>query len=61
MEVFTDEMLDSVALVGPADRCRARLEEYRKVGVALPIIVPSPAGKQSNVEVMKITVATYGG
>lgn len=61
MEVFTDEMLDSVALVGPADRCRARLEEYRKAGVALPIIVPSPAGKQSNVEVMKITVATYGG
>ncbi|OGE24406.1 MAG: hypothetical protein A3J42_06935, partial [Candidatus Dadabacteria bacterium RIFCSPHIGHO2_12_FULL_53_21] len=61
MEVFSDEMLDAVALVGPADRCRERLEAYRKAGVALPIIVPNAAGKQSNVEVMKITVAAYGG
>jgi len=61
MEVFSDEMLDAVALVGPADRCRERLEAYRKAGVALPIIVPNAAGKQSNVDVMKITVATYGG
>lgn len=60
-EVFSDEMLDAVALVGPADRCRARLEAYRKAGVGLPIIVPNAAGKQSNVEVMKITVAAYGG
>ncbi|MFI5323756.1 MAG: LLM class flavin-dependent oxidoreductase [Thermodesulfobacteriota bacterium] len=61
VEVFTDEMLDAVALVGPAARCRERLEAYRKAGVALPIIVPNAAGKQSNVEVMKITVATYKG
>jgi alkanesulfonate monooxygenase SsuD/methylene tetrahydromethanopterin reductase-like flavin-dependent oxidoreductase (luciferase family) len=60
-EVFSDEMLDSVALVGPAERCRERLEAYRKAGVSLPIIVPNAAGKQSNVEVMKITVAAYGG
>ena len=60
-EVFSDEMLDSVALVGSAERCRERLEAYRKAGVALPIIVPNAAGKQSNVEVMKITVAAYGG
>lgn len=58
-EVFTDEMLDAVALVGPAERCRERLEAYRKAGVGLPIIVPNAAGKQSNVEVMKITVAAY--
>jgi alkanesulfonate monooxygenase SsuD/methylene tetrahydromethanopterin reductase-like flavin-dependent oxidoreductase (luciferase family) len=60
-EVFSDEMLDSVALVGPAERCRERLEAYRKAGVSLPIIVPNAAGKQSNVDVMKITVAAYGG
>lgn len=60
-EVFSDEMLDAVALVGPAERCRERLDAYRKAGVNLPIIVPSPAGKQSNVDVMKITVAAYGG
>jgi alkanesulfonate monooxygenase SsuD/methylene tetrahydromethanopterin reductase-like flavin-dependent oxidoreductase (luciferase family) len=61
VEVFSDEMLDSVALVGPAERCRERLEAYRKAGVSLPIIVPNAAGKQSNVDVMKITVAAYGG
>ena len=60
-EVFSDEMLDAVALVGPAERCRERLEAYRKAGVSLPIIVPNAAGKQSNVDVMKITVAAYGG
>jgi alkanesulfonate monooxygenase SsuD/methylene tetrahydromethanopterin reductase-like flavin-dependent oxidoreductase (luciferase family) len=59
-EVFSDEMLDAVALVGPAERCRERLEAYRKAGVSLPIIVPNAAGKQSNVDVMKITVAAYG-
>jgi alkanesulfonate monooxygenase SsuD/methylene tetrahydromethanopterin reductase-like flavin-dependent oxidoreductase (luciferase family) len=60
-EVFSDEMLDAVALVGPAERCRERLDAYRKAGVSLPIIVPNAAGKQSNVDVMKITVAAYGG
>lgn len=60
-DVFTDEMLDSVALIGPPERCREKLEAYREAGVDLPIIVPSPAGKQGNVEVMEITVAAYGG
>jgi alkanesulfonate monooxygenase SsuD/methylene tetrahydromethanopterin reductase-like flavin-dependent oxidoreductase (luciferase family) len=59
IEVFTDEMLESVALVGPAERCRERLEAYRKAGVGLLIIVPNAAGKQSNIDVMKITVAAY--
>lgn len=58
-DVFTTEMLDAVALVGPADRCRAKLDEFRDAGVDLPIIVPGPAGKQSNVEVMQNTVAAY--
>ncbi|MGB3365701.1 MAG: LLM class flavin-dependent oxidoreductase, partial [Thermodesulfobacteriota bacterium] len=58
-DVFTAEMLDAVALVGPADRCRAKLQEFRDAGVDLPIIVPGAAGKQSNVEVMQNTVAAY--
>jgi len=60
-DVFTPEMLDSVALVGPPDRCRAKLEEFRDAGVDLPIIVPGAAGKQSNVEVMQNTIAAYSG
>jgi alkanesulfonate monooxygenase SsuD/methylene tetrahydromethanopterin reductase-like flavin-dependent oxidoreductase (luciferase family) len=58
-EAFTDDLIDAVALVGPADRCRERLEEYRQAGVQLPIIVPNPVGKQSNVEVMKRTVEAF--
>jgi len=58
-DVFTPEMLDSVALVGPPGRCRAKLQEYREAGVNLPIIVPGAAGKQSNIEVMQNTVAAY--
>ncbi len=58
-EAFTDELVDAVALVGPAERCRERLAAYREAGVQLPIIVPNPVGKQSNVEVMKKTVETF--
>lgn len=60
-EVFTDKLIDAVALVGPAGRCRERLEKHRQAGVDLPIIVPGAVGKQSNVEVMKITCSTYAG
>lgn len=58
-EAFTDELIDAVAMVGPAERCRKRLEEYREAGVQLPIIVPNPVGKQSNIEVMRKTVETF--
>ncbi|WP_462136920.1 LLM class flavin-dependent oxidoreductase [Candidatus Mycalebacterium sp.] len=60
-EVFTDKLVDAIALVGPAARCREQLEAHREAGVQLPIIVPGAVGKQSNLEVMKITCATYSG
>ena len=58
-EAFSDDLLDAIALVGPPDRCRARLEDHRSAGVDLPIIVPGPVGKQSNIEVMKNTLETF--
>lgn len=58
-EAFSDELLDAIALVGPPDRARSRLNEHFVAGVDLSIIVPGPVGKQSNVDVMKITVDTY--
>ncbi len=58
-EAFSDELLDAIALIGPPDRARARLDEHTSAGVDLSIIVPGPVGKQSNVEVMKITGDTY--
>jgi len=58
-EAFTDELIDSVALAGPKDKCKGKLQEYFDVGVDLAIIVPGPVGKQSNIEVMENTVSTY--
>ncbi|MER3447096.1 MAG: hypothetical protein C4291_09745 [Candidatus Dadabacteria bacterium] len=59
VDAFSDELLDAVALLGPAERCREKLEAFRAAGLRLPIIVPSPVGKQSNVEVMKNVVKAF--
>ncbi len=58
-EVFTDELIDSVALAGTPDDCKKKLEEHFAVGVDLAILVPGPVGKQSNIEVMEITAKAY--
>lgn len=58
-EAMTDELIDDIAIVGPADKCREKLEEYYSSGTELAIIVPGPVGKQTNVEVMKNNVAAY--
>ncbi len=60
-EAFTNELVDAVALVGPASRCMEKLDAYRQAGVDLPIIVPGAVGKQSSIEVMKITCSAYAG
>jgi len=52
-------LVEAFALVGPADKCKAKLQEFRDAGVDLAIIVPGPVGKQSNVEVMENTIKAY--
>jgi len=37
---ITDEMVDAFYIVGPADRCKARIEEYRQAGVDEPLLLP---------------------
>jgi alkanesulfonate monooxygenase SsuD/methylene tetrahydromethanopterin reductase-like flavin-dependent oxidoreductase (luciferase family) len=37
---LSDRLLDAVCLLGPLDRCRARLVEYRAAGLDLPILYP---------------------
>lgn len=58
-EVFTDELIDSVALAGTPNNCKKRLEEHFAAGVDLAILVPGPVGKQSNIDVMEITAKAY--
>ena len=35
----TDEMVDAIAAAGPADRCRKRIDDYRRAGVDMPVVV----------------------
>lgn len=58
-EVFTDELIDAIALAGSPSKCKEKLQEHFDAGVDLAIIVPGPVGKQSNIEVMENTVKTY--
>ena len=43
-KVVPDELIDAVALAGTPDTCRERLADYRRAGLALPIISPRVAG-----------------
>jgi alkanesulfonate monooxygenase SsuD/methylene tetrahydromethanopterin reductase-like flavin-dependent oxidoreductase (luciferase family) len=38
----TEEMVDALALVGSEARCGERLEQYRRAGAEVPIMVPNP-------------------
>jgi probable F420-dependent oxidoreductase len=44
-----DELLAAISAAGTAEQCRAKVEDYRRSGIALPIISPragGPGGKQ---------------
>ena len=38
------ELVDTFALAGSAEDCRARLRQYREAGITLPIVSPRAAG-----------------
>ena len=42
--LVSDSMLRSIAIIGPPDECRDRLQSYREAGVTLPIIAPRTSG-----------------
>jgi len=58
-EALTEEVLDSSCMIGPAERCKDKLEEFRAAGLRLPIIVPGAVGKQPAVEVMQNVVDVF--
>lgn len=39
-EHVSDELVESVAVFGTAEQCRARIESYRELGVDTPIVFP---------------------
>jgi alkanesulfonate monooxygenase SsuD/methylene tetrahydromethanopterin reductase-like flavin-dependent oxidoreductase (luciferase family) len=50
----TEEMADSLALIGPESRCFDRLEQYRKQGADLPIIVPNAVEEDYSTNVRRL-------
>ena len=40
VSLISDDMVDSFYVVGPPERCKERIEEYRRVGVDLPLLLP---------------------
>ncbi len=49
-----DRMLRALAITGTSEECRNRLEEYRRVGVTLPIIAPRCSGPHAKKRVMEV-------
>mgnify|MGYP001173526800 FL=1 len=52
-EVLTDELVNDLALVGPAKKCSETLSRFIDAGADMPIITPNAVGKQSPLEVMQ--------
>ena len=49
-----DELIDAVAIAGTRDECRERIEQYRRAGLALPILSPRVAGGDPRHAVMAL-------
>ncbi len=57
---ISDEMADALCLIGPASRCRERLQAWREAGVQLPILVPNPVKEEFGSAVRKILETLAG-
>jgi alkanesulfonate monooxygenase SsuD/methylene tetrahydromethanopterin reductase-like flavin-dependent oxidoreductase (luciferase family) len=53
----TNQLADSVALVGPVSRCIERIEQYRAMGCEVPILVPNPINEDYSTSVRRVLKA----
>ncbi len=57
INAVTDAIVDSVAVAGTPEQCRAKLDEFRNAGVTLPILIVCPIDgnqKTATVEAMRL-------
>ena len=52
LELVPTDLIDRIALVGPPDECRRRIQDYRQVGT-LPIISPRMSGPEAKTQAMQ--------
>jgi alkanesulfonate monooxygenase SsuD/methylene tetrahydromethanopterin reductase-like flavin-dependent oxidoreductase (luciferase family) len=50
---ISEKLIDAVAVAGPVSRCLERIEEYRRAGAQLPIIVPNVVNEDYSATVRK--------
>jgi alkanesulfonate monooxygenase SsuD/methylene tetrahydromethanopterin reductase-like flavin-dependent oxidoreductase (luciferase family) len=50
----SEEMADAVALIGPEARCRERIEQYRRAGTEIPILVPNAVDEDYSSAVRRV-------
>jgi probable F420-dependent oxidoreductase len=56
-----DALIDAVALAGTPAECRARIEQYRASGIALPIVTPRGGGSDPKARVVAALRACAAG
>lgn len=56
----SEEMVDALALVGPQARCHERLEQYRRAGAEIPILVPNAVEEDYSTGVRRVLNAFAG-
>ena len=47
-----DDIVDSLTAAGTPDECRARLDEYRRVGIELPVLIPLDGAVESVIDLL---------
>lgn len=54
VDAITDEMVDALTLLGPAGRCKERLEAFRAAGLDTPILMlMSPSGPEGALQALE--------
>jgi alkanesulfonate monooxygenase SsuD/methylene tetrahydromethanopterin reductase-like flavin-dependent oxidoreductase (luciferase family) len=53
----SEEMVDALALVGPQARCHQRLDQYRRAGAEIPILVPNAVEEDYSTGVRRVLKA----
>lgn len=54
VEAITDEMVDALTLIGPAEACKERIESFREAGLDTPILMlVSPQGPDGVLKLME--------
>ena len=50
---ISPRLLDALGVVGPADVCRARLAEFARAGLTMPVVVPFATGPEAGQAILR--------